>query len=142
VTTRQMIAGTFAVVALLVAGAVPASASQTPSSGSGSSPKTYDYCGGQGRSAIVPEHWRKANFTSECNNHDKCYSRGSDRSRKDCDKGLRIEMWSECHSTYARKGTKDYSRFKFNMCLDRTNDYYWGVRRFAKKHYHGSGSRK
>jgi hypothetical protein len=116
---------------MLVVGAAPASAAV----------KWTDYCGGSGRSAIVPDHWFKASFTYDCRVHDNCYAKSSKHSRLSCDQGLRVEMRSSCLGAYGLRD-KDYSRAKYNLCLVRTGHYYVGVRVGAKKFYKGSGNPK
>jgi hypothetical protein len=146
-TIRRLVALTGLVCALLLTAVVPPAAAAMSSTVASptatrvavavAAASDADYCGGTGASAIVPDHWYRANWTSSCNTHDKCYSRTSTTSRLTCDKGLHIDMNAECHSTYVAlwPDSKMYSK-----CLGVANEYYIGVRWGAKGHYHGKGN--
>lgn len=75
--------------------------------------------------------WNKL-FKPACDNHDRCYSKGSKKDRKTCDNEFRTAMTKICIA----KKKKGSARVN---CFSKAAMYSTFVRTFGKGHYKGSG---
>ncbi len=88
----------------------------------------------------APDGHGLADFDRACAAHDECYSRGSTKSRRQCDDEFRAALHAECGRAYPSDvGDPNFRRLAA-ACHQTADIYYGAVRNRGRSHYEGSGN--
>lgn len=87
-------------------------------------PPSFNGCGSDYSSYVVPNHFGKADFTSSCNNHDICYST-CNSAKSMCDSKFLLDLTLACGAAYESGSTM------FNLCTSQASTYYGAVSEFG-----------
>lgn len=92
---------------------------------------SFNGCGSDYSSYVVPNHYHLADFTSACNNHDICYST-CNKTKADCDLNFFNDLKKACNAAYPAGSSVH------DDCINRAQYYYQAVDDYASGPYNDS----